>query len=303
MSAVLYGRMKYMIKSMTGFGRGEHEEYGRSFSVEIKTVNHRYSDISIRLPRQLSYLEDSIRKNISGCISRGKVDVYISQNKFSEDDIAVSIDEVLASSYIKALCDLRDKFKLEDDITVSNVSRFSDILNVTKVEQNEEKIWAALSAAIEKSLNVLMQMRRTEGKRLADDIAKRGLYIHQVVDRIHERAPEVVQEYKIKLNDRIKDLMEDVKIDETRLAMEVALFADRSSIAEEITRLYSHLEQLSSILNEDEPVGRKLDFLVQEMNREINTIGSKANDINITKLVLEVKSEIEKIREQVQNIE
>jgi TIGR00255 family protein len=295
--------MENMIKSMTGFGRGEYEENGRSFTVEVKTVNHRYSDISIRLPRQLSYLEDTIRKYISRNISRGKIDVYISQDKYNEDEVRVSIDHALTSSYVKALNELRNAYKLEDDITVSVVARFPDILTVDRVEEDKDKIWNTLSMAIDKSMNELMTMREIEGRKLADDVIERAGYIRSIVKQIEERSPQVVQEYKSKLEDRIKQLLDDVPVDEARIAVEVALFADKSSIAEEIVRLYSHLDQLLSIMNENEPVGRKLDFLIQEMNREINTIGSKANDIMITKQVVVVKSEIEKIREQIQNIE
>lgn len=292
-----------MIKSMTGFGRGEHEEFGRSYIVEIKSVNHRYSDISVKLPKQLSYLEDTIRKFVSEHISRGKIDVYITQDKYSEDEIHVTVDHALASSYIKALHELRDTYKLEDDVSVSNVSKFPDLLTVDRVEDDKDKVWNTLSAAIEESLENLTKMREMEGRKLFEDLSNRAKYIKSVVDEINKRSPVVVQEYKTKLEERIKQLLGDIPVDETRLAQEVAIFADKSSITEEIVRLYSHLDQLLSILNEDVPVGRKLDFLVQEMNREINTIGSKASDIIITRYVVEVKSEIEKIREQIQNIE
>lgn len=292
-----------MIKSMTGFGRGEQEEHGRSFAVEIKTINHRYNDVTIKLPRQLSYLEDSIRKYILQYISRGKIDVYIAQDRFSEEDVHVSIDDALAGAYIKALGELRDRFNLEDDITVSMVSRFPDILNVSKVEEEKDEIWNTLSTALEKSINKLIDMRSKEGQKLAQDITLRNQYIRSTVNKIEERSPVVVQEYKVKLEERIKEITAGIGIDETRLAAEVAIFADRSSITEEIVRLYSHLDQLTLIIEENEPVGRKLDFLIQEINREINTIGSKASDIGITRYVVEVKSEIEKIREQIQNIE
>lgn len=292
-----------MIKSMTGFGRGEHEDSGRSFTVEIKTVNHRYSDINIKLPRQLSYLEDNIRKYILSHISRGKIDVYITQDKFSAEDVEVTVDEALAEAYVNALRSLKDKFQLIDDISVSVVSKLPDIINITKVEEEGEEVWNTLSIAIQKSLSNLLEMRKKEGQKLADDIIARKDYLKSIVQKIEERSPMVVQEYKEKLEERIKDISGNICIDETRLAAEVALFADRSSIAEEIVRLNSHFEQLQLILQEEGPVGRKLDFLVQEMNREINTIGSKASDLEITKHVVEVKSEIEKIREQIQNIE
>lgn len=292
-----------MIKSMTGYGRGEHEEFGRSYVVEIKSVNHRYSDITVKYPKQLSYLEDTIKEFIAEHISRGKIDVYITQIKYSEDEIKVTVDHALASSYIKSLHELRDTYKLEDDVTVSNVAKFPDLLTVDRVEDDKDKVWSALLPAIEESLKNLTEMREKEGRKLFEDLSKRAEYIRSVVDEIKKRSPEVVQEYKTKLEERIKQLLGDIPVDETRLAQEVAIFADKSSITEEIVRLYSHLDQLLSIMNEDVPVGRKLDFLVQEMNREINTIGSKASDIIITRYVVDVKSEIEKIREQIQNIE
>lgn len=292
-----------MVKSMTGFGRGEYEEHGRCFIVEIKTVNHRYTDVSVKLPRQLSYLEDNIRKFVMTYVSRGKIDVYITQDKYSEEDIRVIVDDALASSYIKALHELGDKFKLEDDITISLIAKFPDVINITKAEEDKEEIWNTLNIALERSLEKLTNMRAVEGQKLGDDIIERTKYIKSVVAQIEKRSPQVVEEYKIKLNERLKELLGDVCIDESRLAVEAAIFADRCSITEEVVRLYSHLGQLESIMREDGPVGRKLDFLVQEMNREINTIGSKANDLEIAKFVVDVKSEIEKIREQIQNIE
>ncbi|MDI6619070.1 MAG: YicC/YloC family endoribonuclease [Clostridiales bacterium] len=292
-----------MVKSMTGFGRGSYEENGRSFTVEIRTVNHRYADISIKLPRQLSYLEDEVRKYVLQYISRGKVDIFITQDKFREEDISVSIDDAVTSAYIKALYELRDRYKLEDDITVSVISKLPDILNISKAEEDKEDVWNTLKNAIHISLDELIAMRETEGKKISGDILERGKYVRSIVKKIEARSPVVVQEYKDKLAERIKEIMGDVCVDQTRLAMEVALFADRSSITEEIVRLYSHLDQLQTIISENEPVGRKLDFLVQEINREINTIGSKASDLEITNYIVEAKSEIEKIREQIQNIE
>lgn len=288
---------------MTGFGRGEYEKDGRKFAVEIKTVNNRYTDISVRLPRQLSYLEDTVRKYISGFISRGKIDVYITQDKYSKDEVDVSVDYILTEAYMKALSELRDRFRLEDDITVSMVSKLPDVLTVERVEDDEDTTWQVLSCAIDDSLKKLIEMRKIEGQKLEDDMAKRVEYIRGIVKRIEDRSPAVVLEYREKLNERVKQILGDIPVDEMRLAQEVAIFADKSSINEEVVRLYSHLDQMLMILKEEEPVGRKLDFLVQEMNREINTIGSKASDLTITRDVVEVKSEIEKIREQVQNIE
>ena len=292
-----------MVKSMTGFGRGEYEENGRGYTVEIKSVNHRYSDVSIKMPRQMSYLEDDIKKYVLQYISRGKIDVYITQDKFSDEDVSITIDDALAGAYVRALNELKERYGLKDDISVISLAKIPDVLNISKVEEDKERIWGTLKGALDISLNELIEMRKIEGQKLADDIIKRGKYIKTIIKRIEERSPEVVKDYKTKLEERIKEIAGDVDIDEMRIAQEVAIFADRSSITEEVVRMYSHLNQLELILNEDEPVGRKLDFLVQEMNREINTIGSKANDLDITKDVVEVKSEIEKIREQIQNIE
>jgi len=293
----------YMVRSMTGFGRGETRDEGRGFRVEIKSVNHRYSDIFVKIPRQVAFLEDKIRELTGKALSRGKVDVFITYEDMGEDSKSVFYDEALAKTYIEALHSLKDRFQLEDDISVSLIAKLPDVLRVEKVEEDEEKIWMLLKPALENALESLVKMRENEGKELKNNLMARVECIEKVLHRISLRAPEVVVEYKQKLENRIKDILEQQTIDENRLAMEVAFFADRCSIDEEITRLGSHLSQMKDTLNMDQPVGRKLDFLVQEMNREINTIGSKANDLQITKDVVEVKSEVEKMREQIQNIE
>ncbi|WP_038288910.1 YicC/YloC family endoribonuclease [Acetivibrio straminisolvens] len=295
-----------MIRSMTGFGRGKSQADGREFLVEIKTVNHRYCDIYIKLPRQISFLEDKVREVIGKSISRGKVDVFISYDDFSEDSKNILIDEGLAKTYIKSVEYLRDKYGLKDDISVSLIAKFPDILKVEKSEQDEDKIWVLLHEALSQALDALINMRQVEGEGLRIDLLERADVIEKVVREISIRAPEVVKEYKCKLENRIKEILEQQVIDENRMAMEVAIFADRCNIDEELVRLGSHIKQLRHTLNNndsDQPVGRKLDFLLQEMNREINTIGSKANDLSITQNVVEIKSELEKIREQIQNIE
>jgi len=288
---------------MTGFGRGEAQEAGKQFLVEIKTVNHRYSDIFIKIPRQISFMEEKVRDLVSKSLFRGKIDIYISYENFGEESNSVSIDESLTRTYISALELLRDKYNLKDDISVSLVAKFPDILKVEKEDEDEEKIWVPMKAAIEKALESLIIMRENEGKQLKVNLIERALFIEGILAEISVRAPEVVKEYKQKLENRIKELLEQQTIDESRLATEIAIFADRCSIDEEIVRLGSHINQLREALNSQQPVGRKLDFLIQEMNREINTIGSKANDLVITKNVVELKSEIEKMREQIQNIE
>jgi len=292
-----------MIKSMTGYGRGENSQDGKEFTVEIKTVNHRYSDIFIKMPRQIGFLEDKVRELVGKAVSRGKIDVYITYYNYSDDTKVVTLDEGLAKTYISATESLRDKFSLKDDITVSLISRYPDVLKVEQAQEDEELLWSVLKTAVERALDALIKMREIEGEGLRNVLLERADYIDGVVAEIAKRAPEVPKEYKLKLTARIKELLDQQIIDENRLATEVALFADRCSIDEELVRLASHIRQLREALSIDQPVGRKLDFLVQEMNREINTIGSKANDLSITKNVVEVKSEIEKIREQIQNIE
>ncbi len=292
-----------MIRSMTGFGRGKSQAGGMECLVEIKTVNHRYSDVYIKIPRQISFLEDKVREVVTKAVSRGKADVFISFDDFSEDSRSILIDEGLAKTYIDTLRLLKNKYELQDDISVSLIAKFPDVLKVEKAEQDEEKIWNLLSEALEGAIDSLINMRKIEGEGLKNCILDRTDYIENIVKEIGIRAPEVVKEYKCKLENRIKELLEQQIVDENRLATEVAIFADRCSIDEELVRLSSHIGQLRETLQAGQSVGRKLDFLIQEMNREINTIGSKANDLNITKFVVEIKSELEKIREQIQNIE
>ncbi len=292
-----------MIKSMTGFGRGENSQDGMEFTVEIKTVNHRYSDVFVRMPRQIGFLEDKVRDLVGKAISRGKIDVYITYFNYGDDAKLVTMDEGLAKTYISAAESLRDKFCLKDDITVSLIARYPDVLKVEQAKEDEDLLWELLKVATEKALDTLIIMRQTEGEGLKNVLLDRADYVESIVAEIAKHAPEIPKEYKLKLTARIKDLLDQQPLDENRLATEVAVFADRCSIDEELVRLASHIGQLREALSMDQPVGRKLDFLVQEMNREINTIGSKANDLSITKNVVEIKSEIEKIREQIQNIE
>jgi len=293
----------FMIKSMTGFGRGKIEDDGKELMVEIKTVNHRYCDIYIKMPRQISFMEDKVREIIRKNISRGKVDVYISYDDYGEDSKDIIIDKALAKAYSKSVEHLRDEFGLKDDISVSLIARFPDVLRVEKPEEDEEKIWSLLSEALKDALDALINMRQIEGEGLMLDLLERTTLIEKNIKEISIRAPEVVKEYKCKLENRIKELLDQQIVDENRIATEVAIFADRCNIDEELVRLGSHIKQLRETLRLSQPVGRKLDFLLQELNREINTIGSKANDLIITNQVVEIKSELEKIREQIQNIE
>ena len=292
-----------MIRSMTGYGRGENISENRKFIVEIKSVNHRYNDITIKLPRSMNYLEDKIRKTAVQKIFRGKTDIYINFETFSTDDICVKMNEPLAKAYIDKLRYIEETYHLSTNDSLGIVVKFPDIITVEKVQNDEDLIWNTLLPALQEAIEKFIQMRTTEGNALKTDILKKSDFIKQLVDKIKQRAPLVILDYREKLKSRINELLDTIEIDEQRLAVEVTLFADKGCIDEEIIRLESHIIQLNEILNEGGLVGRKLDFLVQEMNREANTIASKANDIQITQATIDLKSEIEKIREQIQNIE
>lgn len=292
-----------MIKSMTGFGKGENEAEGRKFTVEIKSVNHRYNDINIRLPRFMISLEDKIRKHLMQKISRGKTDVYINFETFSQQDISVKLNEQLAAAVAQKLNYLQSTFGLKSDNTLDLVSRFPEVLTTENIEENEEIMYDILLPALDSALEQFTAMREREGAALKEDILKKCAVLKDLTKRIEEKAAVVPEEYKQKLKNRIDELLGDVPVDEQRISQEVLLFADRCCIDEEITRLYSHISQLEEILESDEPVGRKLDFLVQELNREANTSASKSGDLYITQAAIDLKSEIEKIREQIQNIE
>lgn len=293
-----------MVRSMTGFGRGTFSDNGKEFTVEIKTVNHRYIDFYIKLPRQIGYLEERVREVASKSLFRGKVDIFISFEDRSDDSRSVTLDESLASAYIQAVEKLKEKYSLKDDLSISLISRFPDVLRIEKNEDDEEHLWSVLKNALDMAIASLIQMREKEGNELRNSLLQKADYMESIISDITKRSPQVVTEYKQKLENRIKELLNQQTVDENRIAMEVAIFADRCGIDEELVRLGSHLTQLRDILNiKKQPIGRKLDFLVQEINREINTIGSKSNDIIITKNVLELKGETEKIREQIQNME
>ncbi len=292
-----------MVRSMTGYGRGENTANDCHFVVEIKAVNHRYNDITIKLPRFMNGMEDAIRKRMMKEIARGKTDIYVTFESFSIDNVIVKVNEPLAIAYIEKLDELEQKFQISSNHKLDLVARFADIITVERAESEEDVLWTALLPALEQALLKFVEMREKEGMILVNDILKKREKIQQMLETVKQRCPIVVMDYKEKLQNRIKELLSTVEIDEQRLAMETALFADRSCIDEEITRLESHMIQLQEILQKGGQIGRKLDFLVQEMNREVNTIASKANDVEITCTTIEMKSEIEKIREQLQNIE
>ena len=290
--------------SMTGYGRGEYENDLYRFKIEIKSLNHRYIDINVKTPRQISYLEETIKKKIKGQLFRGKVDVYISLEYMSESQIDIKIDNELANSYYNALEDLMEHLNLKDNISLNNILNIPDIVKTKKRDLDEDSIWEVLNAALDIALKNISSMKKEEGLELKKDISIKLYTIEFYVKIIEERSPEVVIEYKKKLNDRISELVDnDTVLDKERLNNEVAFFADKASIDEELVRLKSHIKQLKLILEEEDSIGRKLDFLIQECNREINTSGSKSGDVLITSYVVELKSEVEKIREQVQNIE
>lgn len=293
------------MKSMTGYGRGECTMYERKFTVEIKAVNHRYNDITVKLPRAIMGFEDEIKKAISKKVFRGKLDVFVNFESFSQEDVNISVNEPLAKSYTETLRKLKSDLQLEGDVTIEMVSKFPDVITVDKNisnENTENEIRECLMKAVEDATDAFVAMREVEGETLKKNIIEKVAFVNDALQKIEERAPFVSKDYRARLEAKLADL-DEIKVDESRLLTEVMLFADKACIDEEITRLHSHISQMYSIVEESVPVGRKLDFLVQEMNRETNTIGSKSNDIQITNHVVDIKSEIEKIREQIQNIE
>lgn len=292
-----------MFKSMTGYGRHEICDGGKKILVEIKSVNHRYSDYSIKVPRCYGYLEDKIREYVSKYVSRGKIDIYVSIESYGEADKQIILNEELAKNYIDVLRSMIEKFNLTDDITVANVARYNEIFKTESKEEDVEQIWKLVLNVLEPAVETFCTMREREGERLYKDLAARIEYMKELAAKIDERSPKTVEEYKKKLYTKIKELIEEKDIDETRILTEVAIFADKVAVNEEMVRLASHFDEFYNIAQANEPAGRKLDFLVQEINREVNTTGSKANDIEIAKLVVDLKAEIEKLREQIQNIE
>ncbi len=295
-----------MPRSMTGYGRGMVLRHDRKIQVEMKSVNHRYNDITIKMPRMLGSFEEPLRKQLSRLIARGKVDVYVSMESFSKDDVSIQINVPLAAGYLEALAGLKDMFALPDSPTLAMVAQYPDVLKAEKKEAAEEtlaQIWETLTEAADVALAQFMQMREAEGNALVADILGKQKEMQGIMNAMKTRQPAVAAEYEKRLRTRMEELLASATVDENRLLAEVAVFAERSAIDEEITRFESHLVQLEQILQQEGALGRKLDFLVQEMNREANTIGSKANDLELTKAVVELKCLVEKVREQVQNIE
>ncbi|MBZ9687964.1 YicC family protein [Clostridium estertheticum] len=292
-----------MIRSMTGFGRGNCEKDGKSFTIEIKSVNHRYFETNIRMPRVLIAFEDKIRKIIGEKVKRGKLDVFVTQGNYDKEDAYANLNEKLAESYIKCFQVLKDKYNLEGDISVSQIARLPEVITLKQKEEDISETFEQIEESLNEALEALLFMREREGEKLLEDVIIKCDFISGLVQKVKERSPFVFDEYKGKLTQRLNALHKEVEFDENRVAMEVAIFADKAGIDEEIVRLNSHIQQMRETLVIDEPIGRKLDFIIQEMNRETNTIASKANDLEILNTVINMKSEIEKIREQIQNIE
>lgn len=292
-----------MIRSMTGFGRASEIIDGMSISVEIKSVNHRYFDFNSRVPRTYGFLEERLKKFVQSFVSRGKIECYVQIEALEIEDCIVSVNHSLASGYINALKELCEKYALKDDITVSSVSKYHDIFSIHKDEADEERIWNAVSAVATKAIDSFVDMRTKEGAKLKEDILSRCDIILSHVAFIEERSPETVAEYNSKLLERMRSVLGEVQVDPQRILTEAAIYADKIAVAEETVRLRSHIDQMHELLDSKIAVGRKIDFLIQEFNREANTIGSKAQDVEIARRVIDIKAEIEKIREQVQNIE
>ncbi len=292
-----------MIKSMTGFGRSELVKEDRKITVEMKSVNHRYLDVNMKMPKKLNFFEAAIRNELKNYIQRGKVDIFISYEDYTETNICVKYNKELAAEYMKYLEQMAEDFSLDNDVRVSALSRYPEVLSMEEQTIDEEELWIMLSEAIGKAAEGFVESRIKEGENLKEDLIGKldGMLVH--VAYITERSPEIIAQYRNKLEDKVKELLGDAQVDESRLLMEVTIFADKVCVDEELVRLRSHIETMKENLQKGGSIGRKLDFIAQEMNREANTILSKANDLEISNRAIELKTEIEKVREQVQNIE
>lgn len=292
-----------MFMSMTGYGRSQQTIKELDILVEIKSVNHRYYEASVRCPRAYGYVEEHVKSRVATRVSRGKLDISIIINSSNGKESQVQINRSLAAGYLVALKSLGNELYIDDDVKVSTLSRFSDIFTVVSVAEDEDEIIAAVLLVLDTALERFVEMRRNEGERLLEDVSKRLLMIEGVVAEIELISPKTIKDYKDRLFNKLSELLENKNVDEARVLTEVAIFAEKIAVDEETVRLRSHIAQFAKLLRSKEAVGRKLDFLLQEMNREINTIGSKCQDVAVTNLVIDVKSELEKIREQIQNIE
>lgn len=292
-----------MLKSMTGYGRAQKILNGRDITVEIRSVNHRYYEYTSRIPRTYSYIDEKLKALLKTGISRGKVDVAVTINNIEGKDSEIAVNKSIAEGYVSALRGISDELGLKDDLTLSNLIKLPDIFNIQKTPDDEEMVWNDVYEVTNEALEKFIDMRGVEGKLLGENIIEKADYILEMVEKVEELSPQTVENYRNRLYKKLSEVLEDKNIDDQRILTEAAVFSEKIAVDEETVRLRSHISQLKTILESDEAVGRKLDFIVQEINREVNTIGSKAQDLNVTKIVVEMKSEIEKIREQIQNIE
>lgn len=292
-----------MIKSMTGFGRCEIQKDSRKFTVELKGVNHRYLDVNTRMPKKLNFFDTSIRALLKHYANRGKIDIFITYEDTSENQVSLKYNATLAAEYLKYLKQMEEEFGLDNDIRVSSLSRYPDVITMEEQSDDEEELWNGLKEALEGAFSQFVETRTTEGENLKKDILDKLEGMETFVAYIEERSPEIVAEYRAKLENKVNELLADVQMEEGRIASEVVIFADKICTDEESVRLRSHINHMRDTLNEKEGIGRKLDFIAQEMNREANTILSKANDLEVSNCAISLKTEIEKIREQIQNIE
>ena len=292
-----------MIKSMTGFGRCEVLKDSRKFTVELKSVNHRYLDVNIRMPKKLNFFETSIRTLLKSYADRGQVDIFITYEDLSQSQVSVKYNAALAAEYLKYLNQMAEEFSLDNDVRVSTLSRYPEVFTMEECSEDEDELWNGLKEALEGAFSQFVEMRTKEGERLKEDILLKLDLLSEQIRFIEERSPQIIAEYRTKLEEKMRELLEDTQIDDNRIAAEVILFADKICTDEEVVRLKSHIQHMKETLEESNGIGRKLDFIAQEMNREANTILSKANDLDISNRAISLKTEIEKIREQIQNIE
>lgn len=293
-----------MIKSMTGFGRCEVQDESRKFTVEMKSVNHRYLDANIRMPKKLNFFETAIRSLLKQSVQRGKMDIFITYEDLSEQQVSLKYNEVLAAEYLSYFEKMQEKFSLENDIRVSTLSRYPEVLTMEEQAVDEEELWKGLKKALDGAIRQFVETRTSEGEHLREDLIEKLDNMLKIVGCIEERSPQIIAEYRDKLETKVKELLADTQIEDSRIAAEVVIFADKICTDEEVVRLKSHIVHMKeTLVSDDSGIGRKLDFIAQEMNREANTILSKANDLEISNIGIELKTEIEKVREQIQNIE
>lgn len=298
-----YAKGKIMIKSMTGFGRYEYADASRKITVEVKSVNHRYLDVNIKMPKKLNFFESAIRTLLKEYIERGKVDIYITYEDFTENNLSLQYNKALAGEYLKYLNQMAEEFGLENDIRVSTLSRYPEVFAMEEQPVDEDELWSSLEKALRGALEPFVESRVREGENLKKDLCEKLDNMVSYVDFIEERSPQIIIEYRARLEEKLRELLADNQLDDSRIAQEVTIFADKICVDEETVRLKSHILSMKDSLNAGGSVGRKLDFLAQEMNREANTILSKSNDLKISDTGISLKTDIEKVREQIQNIE